>query len=162
MVRVSKLTSRLSEEATRVVELFSKLISQTCHEHHINMGLHTSSKGNYRDDRSIEDIRMDLITFFSGLRERVARSTLQDSSPAYISNLNTFSALMDRLVIENIKLYQLREGVLVGYDSQLQERISVLKYLLRLLERELVRVLTEIFICGEYIYAEESRTYKKM
>ena len=105
---------------------------------------------------------MDLIAFFSGLRERVAGSTLQDSSPAYISNLNTFSALMDRLVIENVKLYQLREGVLVGYDSQLQERISAVEYLLRLLERELVRVLTEIFICGEYQYARESRTYEDM
>ena len=62
---VSKLTSRVSEGATTVVALFSKLISHTCHEHHMNLGLRTSSEGNYSDDRSIEDIRMDLIALFS-------------------------------------------------------------------------------------------------
>ena len=130
---VSKMTSPVSEEATTVVGLFGKLISQTCHEHHMKIGLHTSSEADDRDDRSIEDVRLDLVAFFSGLREQATGSTLRDSSPAYISNLNTFSALMDRLVIENVKLYQLREGDLVGHGAQLQERISAVEYLLRLL-----------------------------
>ena len=71
----------------------------------------------------------------------------------YITNIDTLSALLDRLISENIKLYFFRkEGI--NDNIQHQEKvISEIKY-------RIIKLLIDVYEEKEYKFISEKRTYK--
>ena len=72
---------------------------------------------------------------------------------SYITNIDTLSALLDRLISENIKLYFFRkEGI--NDNIQHQEKvISEIKY-------RITKLLIDVYEEKEYKFISEKRTYK--
>ena len=71
----------------------------------------------------------------------------------YITNIDTLSALLDRLISENIKLYFFRKDGGVDNIKHQEELIEKIKY-------RIVNLLSEVYSVGEYEYVSELRTYK--
>ena len=71
----------------------------------------------------------------------------------YITNIDTLSALLDRLISENIKLYFFRKDGVVDNIKHQEELIEKIKY-------RIVNLLSEVYSVGEYEYVSELRTYK--
>ena len=72
---------------------------------------------------------------------------------SYITNIDTFSALLDRLISENIKLHFFKkDGILENIEHQ-EKVISEIK------ERLFV-LFDDVYRDGEYDYISEKRTYK--
>ena len=72
---------------------------------------------------------------------------------SYITNIDTLSALLDRLISENIKLHFFRkEGVVDNIEHQ-EKVIVEVKY-------RIINLLLDVYKEGEYNYISEKRTYK--
>ena len=72
---------------------------------------------------------------------------------SYITNIDTLSALLDRLISENIKLHFFRkEGVVDNIEHQ-EKVIAEVKY-------RIIKLLLEVYKEKEYNYISEKRTYK--
>ena len=71
----------------------------------------------------------------------------------YITNIDTLSALLDRLISENIKLYFFRKDNLVDNISHQEVVIDEIK-------KRLSNLLGEVYKSGDYNYVSEKRTYK--
>ena len=71
----------------------------------------------------------------------------------YITNIDTLSALLDRLISENIKLYFFKKDHLMYNVKHQEEVISDIK-------KRLVLLFTDIFESKSYDYVSELRTYK--
>ena len=72
---------------------------------------------------------------------------------SYITNIDTLSALLDRLIAENIKLHFFRkEGVVDNIEHQ-EKLIVEVKY-------RIINLLLDVYKEGEYNYISEKRTYK--
>ena len=71
----------------------------------------------------------------------------------YITNIDTLSALLDRLISENIKLYFFKKDSLMYNVKHQEEVISDIK-------KRLVLLFTDIFESKSYDYVSELRTYK--
>ena len=72
---------------------------------------------------------------------------------SYITNIDTLSALLDRLISENIKLHFFRkEGVVDNIEHQ-EKLIVEVKY-------RIINLLLDVYKEGEYNYISEKRTYK--
>jgi hypothetical protein len=81
---------------------------------------------------------------------------------ARIPNFNTFSTIIDRLSIENVKLSHF-EFLLTQPnqdESNLQEKISLQVEVIKLLKRELEEFMFEAFSSKDYSYIDEERTFK--
>ena len=72
---------------------------------------------------------------------------------SYITNIDTLSALLDRLISENIKLHFFRkEGVVDNIEHQ-EKVIGEVKY-------RIIKLLLDVYNEKEYNYISEKRTYK--
>ena len=72
---------------------------------------------------------------------------------SYITNIDTLSALLDRLISENIKLHFFRkEGVVDNIEHQ-EKVIAEVKY-------RIIKLLLDVYKEKEYNYISEKRTYK--
>ena len=71
----------------------------------------------------------------------------------YITNIDTLSALLDRLISENIKLYFFKKDHLMYNVKHQEEVISDIK-------KRLVLLFTDTFELKSYDYVSELRTYK--
>ena len=71
----------------------------------------------------------------------------------YITNIDTLSALLDRLISENIKLYFFKKDSLMYNVKHQEEVISDIR-------KRLVLLFTDIFESKSYDYVSELRTYK--
>jgi len=72
---------------------------------------------------------------------------------SYITNIDTLSALLDRLISENIKLYFFKKDSLMYNVKHQEEVISDIR-------KRLVLLFTDIFESKSYDYVSELRTYK--
>ena len=71
----------------------------------------------------------------------------------YIANIDTLSALLDRLISENIKLYFFKKDHLMYNVKHQEEVISDIR-------KRLVLLFTDIVESKSYDYVSELRTYK--
>ena len=71
----------------------------------------------------------------------------------YITNIDTVSALLDRLISENIKLYFFKKDSLMYNIKHQEEVISDIR-------KRLVLLFTDTFESKSYEYVSELRTYK--
>ena len=72
---------------------------------------------------------------------------------SYITNIDTLSALLDRLISENIKLHFFKKD---GIDENIEHQVKVISEI-----RERIKILLgEVFIWKKYNYISEKRTYK--
>ena len=71
----------------------------------------------------------------------------------YITNIDTLSALLDRLISENIKLYFFKKDSLM-YNVKHQEEVIFD------IRKRLVLLFTDTFESKSYEYVSELRTYK--
>ena len=71
----------------------------------------------------------------------------------YITNIDTLSALLDRLISENIKLYFFKKDSLMYNVKHQEEVISDIR-------KRLVLLFTDTFESKSYEYVSELRTYK--
>ena len=72
---------------------------------------------------------------------------------SYITNIDTLSALLDRLISENIKLYFFRKD---GIDDNIRHQekvISEIKY-------RITKLLIDVYEEKEYKFISEKRTYR--
>jgi hypothetical protein len=70
-----------------------------------------------------------------------------------ITNIDTLSALFDRLISENIKLYFFKK-------DNLKENIDHQKVVISEVKEKLSELFTEVLESGKYNYLSEKRTYK--
>lgn len=84
----------------------------------------------------------------------------------FIPNLDTFSALIDRLIIENIKLVHfqnklldIKEGRLRGSPSPFKQKCSTQKKIISLLKKEIVDLLDHVLTTKKYEPLPEKRTF---
>jgi hypothetical protein len=71
----------------------------------------------------------------------------------HITNIDTLSALLDRLISENIKLYFFKKDGVVDNIKHQEEVISDIR-------KRLVLLFTDTFESKSYEYVSELRTYK--
>jgi len=71
----------------------------------------------------------------------------------YITNVDTLSALLDRLISENIKLFFFKKDGLIENSNHQQSVITELK-------TKLSNLLNDTISSGKYDYISERRTYK--
>jgi len=71
----------------------------------------------------------------------------------YITNIDTLSALIDRLISENIKLYFFNKDGLLDNIKHQENVISEIK-------DRLSNLLSEVYVDNNYDYMYELRTYK--
>ena len=71
----------------------------------------------------------------------------------YITNIDTLSALIDRLISENIKLYFFKKDKLDENIEHQEKVISEIKI-------RIIDLLTEVYQTDSYNYISEKRTYK--
>ncbi len=72
---------------------------------------------------------------------------------SYITNIDTLSALLDRLISENIKLYFFRKD---GIDDNIQHQEEVISKI----KHRISQLLTDVYENKKYDYVSELRTYK--
>tara|TARA_R110000824_G_scaffold71361_2_gene182680 strand:- start:71 stop:517 length:447 start_codon:yes stop_codon:yes gene_type:complete len=71
----------------------------------------------------------------------------------YITNIDTLSAMLDRLISENIKLYFFKK-------DNLSENISHQKEVIEEIRNRIKNLLLDVYETREYSYISEKRTYK--
>ena len=71
----------------------------------------------------------------------------------YITNIDTLSALLDRLISENIKLHFFKKD---GIDENIEHQEKVIDEI----KARIDALFLEVFIHEEYDYISEKRTYK--
>ena len=71
----------------------------------------------------------------------------------YITNIDTLSALLDRLISENIKLYFFRK-------DDLKENIKHQEQVIKEINDRIKQLMLDIFVDKKYNYISEKRTYK--
>ena len=71
----------------------------------------------------------------------------------YITNIDTLSALIDRLISENIKLYFFKKD---GIDENIEHQEKVISEI----KIRITDLLTEVYQTDRYSYISEKRTYK--
>lgn len=89
----------------------------------------------------------------------------------YITNLNTFSTLIDRLCIENVKLSHFEfllefkdsnPGISESYSLEsLHQKISFQHQIISVIKEEIVELLSQVLQTGKYDYIDESRTFRE-
>jgi len=72
---------------------------------------------------------------------------------SYITNIDTLSALLDRLISENIKLHFFKKD---GIDENIEHQEKVISEI----KIRVSELLTEVYVSGNYNYISEKRTYK--
>ena len=72
---------------------------------------------------------------------------------SYITNIDTLSALLDRLISENIKLHFFRKEYVVDHIEHQENLIEEIKH-------RITKLLLDIYKEKEYNYISEKRTYK--
>ena len=72
---------------------------------------------------------------------------------SYITNIDTLSALQDRLISENIKLYFFKKD---DIDENIEHQEKVISEI----KERISNLLIEVCVSGEYKYVSEKRTYK--
>ena len=72
---------------------------------------------------------------------------------SYITNIDTLSALLDRLISENIKLHFFKKD---GIDENIEHQEKVISSI----KDRLFVLFDDVYREGEYEYVSEKRTYK--
>jgi len=72
---------------------------------------------------------------------------------SYITNIDTLSALLDRLISENIKLHFFKKD---GINENIKHQEKVIFEI----KIRIIDLLTEVYVSGKYNYISEKRTYK--
>ena len=72
---------------------------------------------------------------------------------SYITNIDTLSALLDRLISENIKLHFFRKENVIDNIEHQENLIEEIKY-------RITKLLLDVYKEKEYNYISEKRTYK--
>ena len=72
---------------------------------------------------------------------------------SYITNIDTLSALLDRLISENIKLHFFRKENIIDNIEHQEHVIGEIKY-------RITKLLLDVYKEKEYSYISEKRTYK--
>ena len=73
---------------------------------------------------------------------------------SYITNIDTLSALLDRLISENIKLYFFKKD---GVDENIEHQEKVISEI----KERLFVLFEDVYREGEYEYVSEKRTYSQ-
>lgn len=88
-------------------------------------------------------------------------------SKEFIPNLNTFSALIDRLIIENIKLVNfenklldIKNGRLKAKRKIFEDNILIQRGIISLLKKEIVGLLEIVLTQRKYESLPEKRTFE--
>ena len=71
----------------------------------------------------------------------------------YITNIDTLSAMLDRLISENIKLYFFKKD---GLDGNIKHQETVIQEI----RQRIKALLLDVYNTKEYNYISEKRTYK--
>ena len=71
----------------------------------------------------------------------------------YITNINTLSVLLDRLIVENIKLYFFTK-------DNLSENVIHQSEIINEIKNKISEILVKTYESKQYDYIEEKRTYK--
>ena len=71
----------------------------------------------------------------------------------YITNIDTLSSLLDRLISENIKLYFFKK-------DGLEDNISHQKAVIDEIKKRISKLMTDVYKSKKYDYISEKRTYK--
>jgi len=71
----------------------------------------------------------------------------------HITNIDTLSALLDRLISENIKLHFFRKD---GVDDNIEHQEKVIKEI----KYRITKLLLDVYTNNRYNYVSEKRTYK--
>ena len=71
----------------------------------------------------------------------------------HITNIDTLSALLDRLISENIKLHFFRKD---GVDDNIEHQEKVIKEI----KYRITKLLLDVYNDKQYNYVSEKRTYK--
>jgi hypothetical protein len=71
----------------------------------------------------------------------------------HITNIDTLSALLDRLISENIKLHFFRKD---GVDDNIEHQEKVIKEI----KYRITKLLLDVYTDNRYNYVSEKRTYK--
>ena len=69
-----------------------------------------------------------------------------------ITNIDTLSALLDRLITENIKLFFFEK-------DKLEEKLSHQKIIINEIKQKLTELFLEVYEKGSYDYIDEKRTF---
>ena len=72
---------------------------------------------------------------------------------SYITNIDTLSALLDRLISENIKLHFFRKENVIDNIEHQENLIEEIKY-------RITKLLLDVYKEKDYNYISEKRTYK--
>ena len=72
---------------------------------------------------------------------------------SYITNIDTLSALLDRLISENIKLHFFRKENVIDNIEHQESLIEEIKY-------RITKLLLDVYKEKDYNYISEKRTYK--
>ena len=82
-----------------------------------------------------------------------------------IPNFNTFSTLVDRLSIENVKLAHFENAI--EHDNlsadkikEFQAKVTTQNVIIGKLKQELTQFMRKVFIEGGYDYVKEERTFQ--
>ena len=81
-----------------------------------------------------------------------------------IPNLNTFSTILDRLSIENVKMVHFQnalrfDNLKINEKKKLKNKISTQKKIISSLKKELNNFLRQILVDKKYEYIKEERTF---
>ena len=77
-----------------------------------------------------------------------------------VPNLNTFSTLIDRLIIERVKLAQIEDKQNDYLEDIYLNKINLQNEIIEKIKENLLLLLGEIFITERYRYFNEQRTFK--
>jgi hypothetical protein len=99
-----------------------------------------------------------LITLFP--IKRIKTYTKFEDTNVFISNLNTYSAILDRLITENIKLYHYNIDFNdYSLKSKKKKKESV-ERIIDCLKKELYVFIKKTFDSGSFVYEKEQRSFK--
>lgn len=84
--------------------------------------------------------------------------------PMFIPNFNSFSTLIDRLSIENVKLahfeFLLDQESVTSSRAELYDKIAVQHSVITALKEELSKMMVQIYVEKKYETLEEKRTFQ--
>lgn len=144
----------MTGQGERIAAALDALIVATIPACHSELGL-----GPGADREAVEAARRRFMEAVTTARGNDVPAAPERSAPC-VPNLNTFSAFIDRLVIENIKVFQLQHGVLMGTPDNREERVAAVCRTVPLLVSELAQLLDNVLREGMYAHELERRTYQ--
>ena len=103
-------------------------------------------------------LKDSLITLFP--EKRIKTYTKVEDTKVFISNLNTYSALLDRLIAENMKLYHYNIDLNDYRLKSKKKKKESLERIVDCLKKELYVFIKRTFDSGSFVYEKEQRSFR--